>query len=203
MFSKATTPAFVGAAALLSADNFPGSNLLRGHKRLQILRLSTDFTLADCSGDNAVGTGAMATPNGPLGTLRVQLASHQVYVLLNLSDPEVVKAIAGWRQAGFFPLCIRVDGNDAVIAISIPKTFGVDSLDMGKRQPMTADVFAPLAMSIIASGALATQATSDIPSIPLTRTSTNVLATSKVRRAANALARECMMEIEVGNGTVH
>jgi hypothetical protein len=203
MFSNATIPTFIGAAALLPAGNFPSSRLLSGHKRLQVLRLGTEFNLADCSGDNAVGTGAIATPDGPLGTLRVQLASHQAYVLLNLCDREIVEAVAGWRQAGFLPLCIRVDGNDAVITINIPKSFGVESLDMGKCRPMTAEVFVRLAMAMVASGAVAAQATSDIPSIPLKRTSTNLLATRKVRQAANALDRQSVMEAEVGNVTVH
>lgn len=61
MNNSSVTTTFVGAAALLPAENFSGSKLLNGHKQLQVLQLSTEFDLSDCSGAYAVRTGAIGT----------------------------------------------------------------------------------------------------------------------------------------------
>lgn len=199
-----TSAALVVAAHLLPGKKFAATQLLRTHTHLPVLHLPAEFTLADFQREASIGSGSMMTCDGPVGTLRVQLGSHQAYVLFHLTDREVIEAITAWRKAGFVPAYLRAGGNDGVVRFDTPANFGEIPLARGRREPLSAESFAEHSLELIASGFVAMQATSDVSTIPELRQITAcLLATRHVKRAADTLERKRIVEGGVSTATMH
>ena len=172
---------------LLPGNEFSDSQSFSRYTHLPVLQLRDEFSLAELHLGGTAGTGSLMTTDGPVGTLRIQIGARQAYVLINLTDEEVIDALTAWHKAGFVPVSVSFDGNEALAGARTPPEFGQRVLAQGRHQPMTAEVFVEHAMESIGSGSLQERASSDIPAIQkLDRVTANLLATRKVRRAAEA-----------------
>lgn len=187
MHTKDKRSVIIRTAKLLPGTEFSFCNSFRCYTHLPVLEIRDDFSLADRHFGATAGTGTLMTTDGPVGTLRIQIGARQAYVLINLTDEEVIDALTAWHKSGFVPVSVSFDGHEALAGARTPPEFGQRVLAQGRHQPMTAEVFVEHAMASIGSGSLQERASSDIPVIQkLDRVTANLLATRKVRRAAEA-----------------
>lgn len=174
-------------AMLISGKNFSECPLFSGHTDLPVLRLKEEFTRADYP-LGAAGTGSMMSSDGAIGTLRIQFGRRQAYVLINLTDTEVIDALNAWNNAGIVPVSASFDRKDALIGVRTPPEFGQLVIAQGRRHPMSTKRYIESAIGVHFSGILPKHASSDIPAVKkLDVVTTSFLLTEEILRDAGYL----------------
>lgn len=142
---------------------------------------------------NNVGFGCIDLEDGSkLQTIRFQMGDLQFYWLADMVDPVMWAAIDAWRTVGRFPFMFYMENGKSWDA-----TLGVVNAPHG---PLRNEVFrrdvnvAPSAsttgqlLSLVASGKLQGEATSDIPGVPLRHLFLNALITEWSREVVEEVA---------------
>lgn len=137
-------------------------------------------------GEASFGLGHIDLDDGLIMTIRFQLDDLQVYWVAQLTEPEVWAAIDVWKRAGRVP--ILFDAQEAnrrhqmVCVVDLPSD--TSRHDLHRLRPDRAPTGRTWQsiVSLVGSGLLQMQATSDIEGIPLCHVLANVLLTERLEK---------------------
>nr|WP_315593681.1 hypothetical protein [uncultured Cupriavidus sp.] len=146
-----------------------------------------------------VGFGSIDLEDGSkLQSIRFQMGDLQFYWLADMVDPVMWAAIDAWRTVGRFPFMFYMENGKTWDA-----TLGVVNAPHG---PLRNEVFrrganvVPSAsttgqlLSLVASGKLQTEATSDISGVPLRHVFVNALVTEWAKDVVHQVAKASIEE---------